>query len=316
METFIIILKNVIIFVLLAVPGCILVKTKLIKREAAGVLSSILMYAGMPFLVVNGVLKVSFTQEMIRLVLYAFAAGIIFHVLLICISKPLTLGFAGEGGAGVERFCMIFANNGFLGIPLVSAVFGEGSGALMCVIVINLVTNITMYTAGETVMAGERRKFRLKKVLLNPLLIAFAAGIILNVTGVASVIPETVTFTGYFANIVTPLSMTVIGIQMAGISFKKMLKQARLYYVSLIKLVITPLFIFAVLNLLRGALGLTEEFIYGAFIAFAVPTAGLAPVYAGMYKKDEESAVCYTMGSTVLSVATIPLLFMLVSAFI
>ena len=42
-------LKNVILFVALAVPGYLLVKGKLLNAAHSGVLSKLLMYVGMPF---------------------------------------------------------------------------------------------------------------------------------------------------------------------------------------------------------------------------------------------------------------------------
>ena len=50
-------LKNVIVFVLLAVPGYVLVKTKLLKQEQSGVLSKLLVYVGMPFLILSSMIE-------------------------------------------------------------------------------------------------------------------------------------------------------------------------------------------------------------------------------------------------------------------
>lgn len=51
---------------------------------------------------------------------------------------------------GMMRFSSVFSNNGFLGIPLAMAVFGAGSMALMVVIILNIVTNVLMYTLGRS----------------------------------------------------------------------------------------------------------------------------------------------------------------------
>ena len=52
----------------------------------------------------------------------------------------------------------------------------------------------------------------------------------------------------------------------------------------------------------------TEDFILGAFISFATPTAGLASTFSDTHDGDTESAVAFTLGSTILSIITIPLL--------
>ena len=63
MAELIIMLKNVLVFVLLAIPGYVLVKTKLLKLEDSNVLSSLLLNIGMPFLVFQCVLEVELSNK-------------------------------------------------------------------------------------------------------------------------------------------------------------------------------------------------------------------------------------------------------------
>ena len=64
MEEFIIMLRNVLMFVALAIPGYILVKGKLLKPEQSGVLSKLLMYLALPFMIFSGVVeKLTFNKE-------------------------------------------------------------------------------------------------------------------------------------------------------------------------------------------------------------------------------------------------------------
>ena len=51
--------------------------------------------------------------------------------------------------------------------------------------------------------------------------------------------------------------------------------------------------------------------IIGVFIAFAMPTAGLASTFSDRYDGDTENAVSFTLGSTLFSIATIPVLYWL-----
>ena len=54
----------------------------------------------------------------------------------------------------------------------------------------------------------------------------------------------------------------------------------------------------------------------GVFMAFSMPTAGLASPLADKHGGDIENSVVYTLGTTILSVATIPLLYMLLNLII
>jgi predicted permease len=49
--------------------------------------------------------------------------------------------------------------------------------------------------------------------------------------------------------------------------------------------------------------------IYAMFISFATPAATLSSAFADQHDGDIEGAAVYTLGSTVLSVLTIPVLY-------
>ncbi len=312
MNPLFIVLKNVAIFVLLAVPGFILVKRKLVTNETSGALSKILVLVGMPFLIVTSVAKITFNAQSLLVIGLSALIGIIYHCFLMYISKYIAGKKLGEKNEGISRFCIVFSNNGFLGLPLAMAIFGSASLVLTSVIVINIITNILMQTVGVSIVSGEKQKFSFK-ILCNPLLIAFAIGILINVSGIIKIIPETVTYCTYLSNIVTPLSMLILGIQLGKVDIKKLFTTAKMYYISIVKLVAVPMLIVGVLLLVKVFVALPSQLVLGAFIAFAMPTAGLASTYASMYDGDVENAVYYTIGTTVLAVATIPLLYLILS---
>ena len=82
--------------------------------------------------------------------------GIVYTLVMFFISKPLTAMEREEKTRGMMRFSAVFTNNGFLGIPLAMAVFGAGSRVLMVVIIINIITNILMYTLGIYLISGDK----------------------------------------------------------------------------------------------------------------------------------------------------------------
>ena len=56
--------------------------------------------------------------------------------------------------------------------------------------------------------------------------------------------------------------------------------------------------------------------VMATFIAFAMPTAGLAPVFADRYNGDVKNATIFTLGTTILSLLTIPLLYLIMCVII
>ena len=308
MTEFIIMLRNVLLFVALAIPGYILVKTKLMGEKASGVLSKLLTYLGMPFLILSSTLNVSFTGDFAVRIILVGVLGVVFTVAVFCLSAMLVKKQDAEKRKGMARFCMVFSNNGFLGIPLAKAVFGD-SPVVTYLIILNIVTNVLMFTLGVYLISGDKNMISVKKAVLNPVLIAFIIGIPLNLLNVKEYVPEISTFAGHFSNIVTPISMTILGMKMAEADLLSLFAKRGMYYVSAVKLVLVPALAVGVALLLRLFMTVDSDIILGYFIALAMPTAGLASAFSDRYDGDTENAVANTLGTTILSIVTIPVLY-------
>ena len=314
MEEFIIMLRNVLIFVALAIPGYILVKGKLLKPEQSGVLSKLLMYLALPLMIFSGVVKnLKFNAESLQMLLLVAVLGIVCVMAMFFVSAPLTQMEKNQKTKGMMRFCTVFANNGFLGIPLAVAVFGGDSPVFTVLIVLNIINNVLMYTLGAYLATGDKKNISIKKAFFNPVIVAFVLGCVCNLLGVTKSVPEVLTFSDHFSNIVTPVSMTVIGMKLGAVPMKSLFNSGKMYYVSLLKLVLFPAVITAVLLAVKG---ISADVILGVFIAYATPTAGLAATFADEFGGDTENAVVFTLGTTVLSVITIPTLYWLLNLFI
>jgi len=316
MGALLIMLKNVVLFVTLALPGYLLVKAKVLDSQHSGVLSKLLMYVGMPFLILSGTVNnIYFDKALIIKLILTSAVGIAFTFAMFFLSKPITAMEKSEKTRGMMRFCMAFSNNGFLGIPLAVAVFGADSPVMTVLVILNIITNILMYTLGVYLVSGDKSRISLKKAFLNPVLIAFIVGVVLNLMKVNTYIPEISTFSSHFSGLVTPLSMTILGMKMAEIRFVSLFKSPRMYYVCSMKLVAFPCIILALLLAAKhlGAGIVDDSIILGFFIAFAMPTAGLASTFADGFGGDTENAVSMTLGTTVLSILTIPIIYWVLS---
>lgn len=319
MSEFIIMLRNVLIFVALAIPGYILVKGKILKPEQSGVLSKILMYLAMPFLIFSGVVNnLTFDQNSLLIMGFVAVVGIAYILIMFLASKPLVCVEKNQKTAGMMRFSAVFANNGFLGIPLAIAVFGRDSLVFTVLILLNIINNVLMYTLGAYLTTGDKKNISFKKAFLNPVLIAFILGCVFNLLNVKIYLPEVITFSDYFSGVVTPLSMTIMGIKLGAVSFSALFKSVRLYYVSFLRLILFPAVITAALLALKIVpLNLPiDSIVLGMFVAFAMPTAGLAATFADEFGGDSDNAVVFTLGTTVFSVLTIPVLYWLLNIFI
>ena len=310
METLQTMLINVLIFVLLAVPGYLLVKGKLLTGKDSGILSKLLTYVGMPFMILGSTLKLEFTPEFTVSMVITTVIGVLLILGMFALTGLLVRDSDAKA-RGMMRFAMIFANNGFIGLPLAKAVFGEDSPVMAYLIVLNIINNVLMFTLGAYLISGDKKTMNLKKALLNPVLLAFLAGIALNLLGINGLVPQVGTYASHFSGIVTPLSMLVLGIKLAEVPMKKLFTSGRMYYVSAVRLVLLPVLCTALMLALQliPALHIGKDMIIGFFIAFAMPTAGLASAFADQYQGDSDNAVIFTLGSTVLSIVAIPVLY-------
>ena len=305
-------LKNVILFVAMAVPGYLLVKGRILNAAHSAALSKLLMYVGMPFLILSGTVNnISFTGELILTLALVAVVGVAFTMGMFFASKPISMPETDAKTNGMMRFCMTFSNNGFLGIPLAVAVFGANSPIMTVLVILNIITNILMYTFGIYLVSGDKSKMSVKKGFFNPVLIAFLVGILLNLLKVNTYIPEISTFSSHFSGLVTPLSMTILGMKLAEIKISSLFRSPRVYYVCAMKLLLLPCAVVGLLIAARalGASVIDASVILGFFVAFAMPTAGLASTFADGFGGDTENAVSMTLGTTTLSILTIPVLY-------
>ncbi len=309
MSAFEIMLKNVLVFVLLAVPGWLLVKTKLLKAEQSDVLSKTLQYVGLPFLVLNSLFGVSFNGELLKVIGISALIGVVYTMLLFFLSYPLSKFEKEKKTRGMMQFCCICTNNGFLGIPLAAAVFPEQPLVVTSLVIINIISLIFFNTFGIFLVSGDKSAIQAKKALLNPVLIVFVLGIVLSLLNVDVLVPEVATYSGYLGGLVTPLCMIILGMKLGSVSILSLFKSWKTYYVAAIKLVLVPVLVTAVAVGLYYAFSIAVEIVFGAFIAFALPSATLGIVFADNYQGDTENGVAFTLGNTVISVATIPLLY-------
>ena len=313
MDAFWSMITNVLIFVALALPGYILVKTKILKTNESGALSKLLTYVGMPFLILSSTLGIKFEQNFILIALLSAVSCLVLTILIFFISSLLTIKEKDDKKCGMMRFAMTFSNNGFLGIPLAMAVFGANSLIVSIVVILNILNNVLIFTLGIALVSGDKSKISFKKAFLNPVLIAFILGLILNLTGITKVIPQVCTFSDHLKNLVTPISMIVLGIKLAEVPIGSLFTSRDCYYVSVVKLIFVPVLAVLLGFALKLLFNLGDEIIMGFFIGFAMPTAGLASTFADQFNGDTKNSVVYTLGSTIFSILTISILYFLLN---
>lgn len=197
----------------------------------------------------------------------------------------------------VEKFSVIYNNCGFIGIPLGYALFGSIGVIYATVFVATF--HIFCWTHG--IMLLDKEGFQLKK-LINPCLIAVAAGIICFILQLK--LPGNIAFAmDSIADMNTPLAMLLSGAIMAQLDFKKALTKGRLFLPVLLRLIVSP----AIFCLILRFLPLDEQMRTVAAMTAACPSGAMTITMAIMYHHDDHYATELFTVTTLLSMVTIPL---------
>lgn len=197
----------------------------------------------------------------------------------------------------------------------------------------------------EILESQKVKKQALKNIFLNPILICTFIGLFIwatqlipgikvlpntnsstdpvkySVLRIDILFPPIKTILSTLAGICTPLAWLAIGMTMAKGNLKKSLTDGKLWYAASIKVLVAPLII---LLLICGVAGLgygTDWFTFNKVgmavmvIMTAAPPANVVVAYAISYEKGAEQASNLTTLSTFLSIITLPIWVIIVTAF-
>ena len=319
MSAFFVMFRSVLLLVCLAIPGFFLAKKGVLKQEHSHCFSLLLTKVAFPIFIFSGTLS-GFSLKKESLLLFAKAlipaiAGMLFIAL--CVGL-IYRRISHQRKKGTMEFCSVFPNNGLLGIPLALAVLGEKSPVIPLMILMNILTNILVYTVGIVQLSGDKKNISLKHVLFNPVMIAFFCGVAVKAMGLEASVPEIGKFADYFGKVVTPLSMTVLGMKLAAFPLKKIFTSAETYVVTACKLLLFPVVIVAAMILIGKSFpSISDEtMILATFFTMAMPTAGLASSLAESFGGDGENAAKYTLGTTLMCIVTVPILYSVLGIFL
>ena len=145
MSTFILMFKNVFIFVALTIPGFILAKSKMVTQDKTVSISKTITYVGVPFLILDNTISMSFQGDALTIILLAGILSLVITTVAFFATSPITKGFDDIKKRGVARFAMFSSNNGFLGIPLARVMFGVSDILSVVVISISLDASISIH---------------------------------------------------------------------------------------------------------------------------------------------------------------------------
>lgn len=202
----------------------------------------------------------------------------------------------------IFQLMFVFSNVGFIGIPVISSIFGEQY--VVYVSEFMLVYTLVFYTYGIALMDGEFSKSSLR-AMANPGTVSALLAMAVIIWGIQ--LPEFLkTAIAYLGNVTSPMALVAVGFALAESDLKKIFCQPRLYAFSAVKLLVLPL---ALLPLLRLAVP-NADLLAVCMVMFGMPVGNMPLILGNQRGLDVSSCSAAIILSTILCVLTVPVLML------
>ena len=309
MEYHIIVINIFLIFALILV-GFVAGKAHLVSEQASKDLSAILVEITLPASIFSSMLRELETDLLIN-------AALLFFIGFACLALEYGAGRLlvkffriRKENQGLFLYNSMFTNASFMGFPVANAIFG--SVGVFLASIVNLSLTITTFSFGIGLVRGDqesKEKFSLRKNVFTNINIAIILGMICFLTGFRFPEPAE-NFIAYFANVTTPMSMLVVGLNMSKGRARDLMTDRDAHLLTITRLIVMPLLLFGILKLLPlGAYPLVAQMI---LVVFAMPVPALCLILSEKYGGNTQFGVTTIFQTTLFSIVTIPLLLLLI----
>lgn len=119
--------QQVVIMFLLMLLGLICSQVNFIHKQTAKDMTNLLLYVVSPVLILNSFLR-KFTWERLKMFGWEFLAVLVVFILGIILANLLFKAkwIANNNQRNALKFSLVYSNCGFVGIPLIQAIIGNG----------------------------------------------------------------------------------------------------------------------------------------------------------------------------------------------
>ena len=305
MNYFSIVLEQIEIFVVYILIGIFVVKMNFLNREKLDVLSGCITKILLPLLIFTNTIskttRAQFLSSTIIIVL-AFLLYLVLYFVATILAKLLKLDVNHKN---VYRACTMFGNCGFMGIPLITALYPEQGGLYLAMYTV--IDQLALWTIGMDLTAPVDHSQalpvskRLRK-MINPATVAIVIGVFVVLSGIhiPDVVTTALTKTGAAAS---PLAMIYLGGVFCYIKISDYLKLKEVYATVLVKMMLLPIIVYHVLchiPMIDHSIAVTLG------ILCALPTMSSVAMVAENQKSDGDYAAGIIFVTTLISVVTLP----------
>lgn len=299
-----VILNQMLILFSFIFLGFVLNKIDIINEDFNKRVTKLIIYVTMPCMILASVLEQEGERDMQALVIVAVVAVVTYIALPILSFLLVYLFPVKTERKGIYMFMTIYSNVGFMGFPVLDALYG--AKAVFYAAIFNIVFNISIYTYGVILMHYKRKSaggaLNLKS-LLSPGISLSVFAVFVYVFDIPFPAPIASALSS-LGNMTVPLAMMVIGATLGTMKLKELVDDWRLYPYILFRQFLLPLCFFPLLKFC-----LHDELILGvSYILLMMPVANTGVLFANLYDNDVKLATKGVFFTTLLCIVSIPLL--------
>ena len=303
---FSVLIGKMVIFSVMMLIGYFFARKGLVDRCFGRSASTLALNVFLPATILNSVFVVKMelgAGELVKVMLLLCLALGLGYVLAALAIRVLPIRKDPARGP-VYELLLGLSNTMFIGLPVAQELFGPVAVfycALSCI-----PFNIYAYTYGVWRMRGGRSGgLRVKDIVSVPLVATLIAVLVfllrLPVPGIVRDLASVMN------GATMPLSLLVIGFSMGTVSLTDAFKNRDLYLASFLRNLVIPLLTWLAVRLFTD----DPVLLMTCMLLAASPCAVMVTVFAIQYDRDSVFAAEGVLQSTVLSIATIPLLILL-----
>lgn len=301
------ILMSVISLFLIMLAGFYGSKKGIINSSVSKGLTDILLEIALPCMIITS-FSFQYGEGIVSNVLKTFYYSLAAYIIMIILSHILVLPVKNENKT-ILHFANIFTNTGYIGFPVLNAVYG--TEAVMYGSIFNAFFVIFLWTYGILIFKGKAERKELSKEILkalrNPSLIAVYIGITMIVFNIR--LPEVIsTSLNAIGSMTGPISMIIVGALSSKVRIKEHLTDWTIYYGIAAKLVLIPGVLYFISLLIKDGSMVSDSVI----ILSSMPAAAMTSIFADSFNINKDYASVIVVATTLLSVFTLPVLLRII----
>ncbi len=291
-------------FIFMAI-GYLLKKGSLLPDSTGTVLSKLELYIFLPALCFN-TFSSNLRTDILTDKLPLLGWSLVLLAVTFGLSIPLSMLFSRERMTrAIYSYAFTVPNLGYLGYPLVGAVFGQQ--VLLDFMIFTLPFNLFIYTVGMYIL-NPARVFNFKKVL-NPIIISILVGAGIGLSGL--IMPPFVGNTMATASACTgPIAMLLTGFVLARAPFIDMLRNYKMYIAGSVRLVFLPLLIGGLMYII----GIDRNITLIVCTMLVLPMGLNNVVFPEAFGGDSKTGAQSCFVSNIMGVITVPIAYMLLTS--